>query len=271
MNKSIFTPKENMAFCYSGSKRWLIPYLENLPSHKRLCELYCGSGSMIFNTTTAGYGIDRNPLVISIYYYLHKSKPEDIIKLEEFRLRSLEKGITDIRNLDMLEIGLEPWTELCAGALNYIRVNCCGLIAGDFQSYKMYGKKFLPVDRTIECLPKLQSSRFELGEATDYVEQDGDLVFLDPPYLDLKKKEISHMLYKDKSYNPQTTVELINRIKAPIIFCYGSTAKKVFPMYDWKFIKSKKVGNVKKKNTERSEYITFINCNSCLKRDIFDS
>lgn len=259
----IFTQKENMLFRYAGSKRWLRNHLEDLPKHKRLCELYLGSGSMIFNTTSEGYGIDRNPLIISVYYYLYHSSPQDIINLEKFRQKSFDKSITDIRKMDIEGFGLV--SEMAIGALNYIRVNCCGLIAGDFQSYKMYGKKFLPVERTLACLDKLKQSKIKLGEATDYKEKDGDLVFLDPPYLDLKiqgkkEKEISHMLYKDNTYNPQDTIDLVSRIQSPIIFCYGSTAKEVFPMYDWLFVKSKKVGNVKRGNTERSEYITFINC-----------
>lgn len=254
MKPQIFTQEERMLFRYAGSKRWLTDYLCELPLHERLCELYLGSGSMIFNTNSQGYGIEANPMVVSIYKWLATQTAESLRDLEKLRQSSFDSGINDIRKMALEE-----------GAFNYIRVNCCGLFAGDFQSYKMYGKKFLPINDTIDCLEKLKRSEFVLGNATDYKERDGDLVFLDPPYLDMKKKEISHMLYKNKNYNPQDTVELIGRIKAPILFCYGSTAKEVFPMYDWHFVKSKKVGNVKKENTERSEYIAFINCDSCLK------
>jgi len=249
MKPKIFTQDERMLFRYAGSKRWLTDYLYDLPLHNRLCELYLGSGSMIFNTNSQGYGIEANPMVVSIYKWLITQTAESLKDLEKLRQSSFDSGINDIRKMELEE-----------GAFNYIRVNCCGLFAGDFQSYKMYGKKFLPINDTIDCLEKLKQSEFVLGKATDYKEQDGDLVFLDPPYLDMKKKEISHMLYKNKSYNPQDTVDLISRINAPIIFCYGSTAKEVFPMYKWLFVKAKKVGNVKKGNTERSEYITFVNC-----------
>jgi 16S rRNA G966 N2-methylase RsmD len=259
-------------FRYAGNKRWLLSLLPPLPSHKRICELYLGSGTLLFNSKLKGLGIESSPFVVSIYEWLKKATPEAVFALEELRKDCLRKQTLDVRDLDIEE-----------GARLYLRLNCCGLITGDFSSYKIYDRK-LPVENTVACLDRLKNDiEIQYGTASDYKEQDGDLVFLDPPYLDFrpnkhnKIKETSNIVYgyqksgkKLKRYNPQDTIDIISRVKGPIIFCYGSTALDLFPMYDWRVIKVKKVGNTEKKTVERREYITYINWRAADKKRMVD-
>ncbi len=246
-----------MLFRYSGSKwKVIAKFNKNVPSHKRVVEAYLGSGAFILSQSTPGIGIDANPNIVDLWTWLKSTTPDRIRELDKIRQEAVDKDPNnkpDVRSLG-----------LCKGEELYMRVNVTGVYVGQLSSWKIYPKWKLPVEKTIEQLPRLKDIEIKLGKAhLDYVEQDGDLVFLDPPYAGTKANyKIDAKKGIEEAYKPQDTIDLISKLSCPIILTYGTDAKTVFPQYQWEEVLRKKVPLIRKGGTiERIEHVSYINWN----------
>jgi len=244
-----------MIFKYSGNKWKVLAKLNlNAPPHKRLAELYLGSGAFLLSNTGPSIGIDANRNIVDLWNWLKTVTPQELYELE--RVRQTHVDTAKDNKPDVRTMGLSRGAEL------YMRVNVTGVYVGQLSSWKVYPKWKLPVDKTIKCLERVKEIEIKLGEAhKDYVEQDGDIVFLDPPYVGTKANyKQDAKVGIEEAYKPQDTVDLISRLSCPVILTYGTDAKTVFPQYEWREVLKKKVPLIRKGGTvERTEHVAFIN------------
>jgi site-specific DNA-adenine methylase len=244
-----------MLFKYSGNKWKVLDRLAlKLPPHKRLAELYLGSGAFLLSNKGPSIGIDVNKNIIDLWNWLKTVTPEYLRELEVLRQKHV--NATPNGKPDVREMGLEPGAEL------YMRVNVTGVYVGQLSSWKVYPKWKLPVEKTIQDLDRVKEIEIVHGKAhVDYKEQDGDIVFLDPPYAGTKANyKQDAKVGIEESYKPQDTVDLISRLSCPVILTYGTDAKTVFPQYEWKEVLRKKVPLIRKGGTiERIEHVAYIN------------
>lgn len=245
--------KPNKLFRYSGSKDKIIPLLRPLLSHKRLVEPYLGGGSFLLRNSGPGLGIEFNTNVVDLWHYLQGTTAERLWELERLRKEACDahpNNKPDVRSLNLNK-----------GEETYVRINTSGVYVGQLSSWVLYPQHKLPVAQTIANLERIQNITVLLGKAQDYNESDGDIVFLDPPYKDTfanyKQDGKSGI---EEGYEPQQTIDLISRLKSPIIFTYGTKAKEIFPMYDWEEVLKKKVPKIRTGGTvERTEHVAYIN------------
>lgn len=241
-------------FKYSGSKRSILPYIRPLPSHKRIVEGYLGSGCFAVLNQGPAIGYEVNDDVIQMWKWLQSVTPQRLHDLETIRREAIEKHPN--HKPDVRSLGLERGEE------TYVRINTSGVYCGQLSSWILYPQWKLPVKETSSLLDRVKEIEIVHGKVQElYTEQDGDLVFLDPPYRN------THANYKqqakigiEEGYQPQQTIDLIAKIKSPIILTYGTDAKEVFPNYEWTVVLKKKVPNIRRGGTvERTEHAAYIN------------
>lgn len=247
--------KTPLLFRYSGNKRKIVPLLRSLDSRpKRIVEPYLGSGSYILSRFEPSLGIDVNKDIVAMWNWLkYAATPKllfDLAARVQKAVESHEKNKPDVRDLN-LDIGAET----------YVRVNCSGVYAGQLSSWILYPQHKLPVRETSKLLHRLENVEIVHGDANDYQEQDGDVVFIDPPYVGTKGNyKQSAKAGIEESYDPQKTIELISRLSAPVILTYGDGALDTFPEYEWHEVLRRKVPNIRKGGTvDRTEYVSYIN------------
>lgn len=240
-------------FKYSGSKSRLISFYRRPPEGaKRIVEPYLGSGSYILSTELPGLGFETNTEVVAMWEWLKTANDDDI--------RQIDKVVRDAKTKeekpDVKQMGLE------LGPQTYVRINTTSVVTGQLKSWKIYPQHHIPVELTIECLPRLRDIQVIHGNANSYVHQDGDLLFIDPPYVgtdggyEEKKGKVDH----GKSYNSEDTKRLIASTTNPIIFTYGDGAQEIFSEYKWEHVKTAKVPNMRRGGTtDRSEWVAYIN------------
>lgn len=91
--------------------------------------------------------------------------------------------------------------------------------------------------------------------------KEGDLIFIDPPY------ETSTELYGIKESYTEKLKKYINSLiktGAPIIFTYGNDAPKLFPGYNWEYVKQEQVTVISKRlnnKVKRDEWVCYFNFN----------
>ena len=240
-------------FKYSGSKSRLISFYRRPPEGvKRVVEPYLGSGSYILSTELPGLGFETNPEVVAMWEWLKSSSPDGIRQIDAFvREAKAREEKPDVR---LMGLDLGPQT--------YVRINVTSVVTGQLKSWKIYPQHNIPVDLTIECLPRLKDIEVVNDNANSYVHRDGDLLFIDPPYVgteggyEEKKGKIDH----GKSYDPEDTKRLIASTTNPIIFTYGDGAQQIFSEYKWEHVKTAKVPNMRRGGTtDRSEWVSYIN------------
>lgn len=240
-------------FKYSGCKTKLLQFYRRPPEGtSRIVEPYLGSGAYILSTDLPGLGYEINDEVVAMWNWLKTATPEEIRRLDEFvREAKKHEEKPDVKSMG-----------LAMGPQTYVRINAASVVTGQLKSWKIYPQHNLPVNDTIDCLPLLQKIDVIHGSANDYVHRDGDLLFIDPPYVGTeggyqgKLKRIDH----GKVYNPEDTKKLIASTTNPIIFTYGDGAQEIFSDYKWEHVKTAKVPNMRKGGTtDRSEWVAYIN------------
>lgn len=241
-------------FRYSGNKTKLTS-LYKLPnqSFDRIVEPYLGSAGFSLNCNhhlpVLGYEINED--LYDMWMWLKQTNKEELLDLylfvEDLKKKEEKPSLKDI--------------SLPNGPLTYIRVNVCSVVVGQLSSWRIYPQHKLPVQDTIQCLPRLKDFEIKNELAINYENKTCDLVFIDPPYVDTAANYKSKNNKKiEINYTPEETIDLINKIKSPIIFTYGSNAKQIFPQYEWEVIKTIKVPNMRKGGTvDRYEMVTYLN------------
>jgi len=221
---------------------------------KRIVEPYLGAGGYIISCDKPAIGIDLNEDIITLWTWLRDEATED--RLYEIRdiVRKAVKQSKDDKP-DVRDLGLSP------GEMMYVRVNITGAYVGQLSSWKIYPQHNLPINQTIPLLERLENVELIHGDADDYEERDGDLVFVDPPYIDTRAN------YKqggksgiEEGYDPASTIRLLRRISSPVIFTYGTNAPDVFPEFEWRVVLKKKVPRLRGGGTvDRIEHVTYLN------------
>ena len=244
--------KKNL-FRYSGNKSKLLQfYRKPTSSVKRVVEPYLGSGSYIISCDVPGLGYELNGDLVAMWNWLKCCTPSDLIELDK-QVRALKETEEkpDVRKLG-LPLGMQT----------YVRINITGVMVGQLTCWKIYPQHNLPLENTLACLQRLKEIDVIHGTANHYVHSDGDLLFVDPPYVgttggyEEKSKKKSH----DITYDPNKTLELIKSTNNPIIFTYGTNAPQLFPEYKWEMVKTIKVPNFRKGGTvDRIEWVSYIN------------
>ena len=238
-------------FKYSGGKSKLVPfYRRPTENTKRVVEPYLGSGSYILSTELPGLGFETNPEVVAMWEWLKTATAEDIRQIDKM----VREAKSQHEKPDVKLLGLD------VGPQTYVRINVTSVVTGQLKSWKIYPQHNIPVNLTIDCLPRLKDIQVVHGTANSYVHQDGDLLFIDPPYVGTdggyKDKKVDH----GKTYDPEDTKRLIASTSNPIIFTYGDGAQEIFSEYKWEHVKTAKVTNMRKGGTtDRSEWVAYIN------------
>jgi site-specific DNA-adenine methylase len=95
-----------MIFKYSGNKWKVLQKLGlQLPSHKRLAELYLGSGAFILSNKGPALGMDTNPDIVDLWKWLKTVKPEELRELE--RVRQVHVAAASDNKPDVRKMGLD--------------------------------------------------------------------------------------------------------------------------------------------------------------------
>jgi site-specific DNA-adenine methylase len=245
-------------FRYIGSKIRLLDYLSPPPKGtKRIVELF--AGSMCYGIKYCDLykvlGIELSERIYNIYDWL-LNKPDLDKTLNEFNKYGKEHF--DIREC-------EEFTDV---EKDYIRLNCGSVFVGNVNKNVIYTsekplspcvaqtKKILEVAKGIEVL---HGSCFDLYTPEDV--KEGDLIFIDPPY------ETSTELYGIKESYTEMLKQYINSLVktgAPIIFTYGTDAPKLFPEYEWEYVKQEQVTVISKRlnnKVKRDEWVCYFNFN----------
>jgi site-specific DNA-adenine methylase len=242
----------NRLFRYSGNKAKLLPLYRAIPHGvKRVVEPYLGSGAFSINASVPAIGYEINSDLCAMWNWLKSASTQDLQDLnalvEDWKKRTEKPDVRDMR-LDL-------------GRQTYVRVNCCSVVVGQLSSWKVYPQHFLPIEETLKCLPRLKDITVIHGRGETHVPQDGDLLFVDPPYVGT----VGNYVEKggkniEGAYKPQDTSDFLQRVSCPVIFTYGSNAREIFPQFTWELVKTVKVPNMRKGGTvDRTEWVAYTN------------
>jgi site-specific DNA-adenine methylase len=240
-------------FKYSGCKTKLLSLYRRPPQGTlRIVEPYLGTGAYGLSTELPCLGYETSTEVVSLWKWLQSTTQTELHELEFLlaEARSKEEK-PDIREF-----------KLDLGRQTYLRLNVASVITGQLKSWKAYPKHKLPIRDTIACLERMKDFEVVHATANNYVHRDGDMLFVDPPYVGTDGGYISNESKQDHGflYRPQDTIRLISSTKNPVIFTYGNGAPDVFPEYEWAPVKKMKVPNIKKGGSvERTEWVSYIN------------
>lgn len=245
-----------MLFRYSGNKSNLLRSYRDLaefpvPSGvRRLVEPYLGSGAFSLKALQAGVpsalGLDIDPNVIGLWQWLQQPGVEDELDaLQEWYNLQTEK--LDIRKVE----------ELSEGQRLYLKINVCGAYVGQWSSWSIYPLQHrLPTPETLKWLLWARKVEVRQAPASEYEPQEGDAVFIDPPYVGTSGN------YGKFPYDPDETIELVDRcVEAgvPVLCAYGDRATELFPDWDWEQAAVRLVPNLRHGGTvERREYLARI-------------
>lgn len=242
----------NRLFRYSGNKAKLLPLYRPIPHGvTRVVEPYLGSGAFSLNASVPAVGYEINGDLCAMWNWLKSATPQDLQDLnalvEDWKKRTEKPDVRDMA-LDL-------------GRQTYVRVNCCSVVVGQLSSWKVYPQHSLPIAETLKCLPRLQDITVIHGRGESHVAQEGDLLFVDPPYVGTTGNYVEKGGKNiEDAYKPQDTINLLSGVRCPVIFTYGSNAREIFPQFTWELVKTVKVPNMRKGGTvDRTEWVAYTN------------
>lgn len=251
------TDRPHRLFRYSGNKARYLKYYRRPPAGtKRVVEPYLGSGAYLLSCDVPGLGYETNGDVVAMWRWLQTAVPGELkdlsIAVEDLKRDPTKPTKPDVRLMAGLSLGQQT----------YVRINTTGVLVGQLTAWKIYPQNSLPVEQTIACLPRLRDIEVIHGSANEYVHTDGDVLFVDPPYLGTtagyneKTSKRSH----EKQYTASDTVSLISSTTNPVIFTYGDGASTHFLNYTWTSVVTRKVPNVRRGGTvDRTEWVAYVN------------
>jgi len=239
-------------FRYSGNKSRLLQlYRKPTSEIKRVVEPYLGSGIYTLHSDLPGFGYETNGDIVAMWHWLSSCTEDELVELKRlFDEAKIKESKPDVRSLN-----------LARGPQTYVRINATSVYTGQLTSWKIYPQHQLPIDETISLLPRLKDIEVVHGSANQYLHRDGDLLFIDPPYIGtfggyVEKSVKSH----EENYDPKSTMELIRSTSNPVIFTYGTNALQIFPELKWEIVKNVKVPNLRRGGTvDRVEWVSYIN------------
>ncbi len=241
--------KLNKLIRYCGNKISHILQLRKLnlvpTNYTSVFEPYAGSMAFSLNQDKPAVGIEINADLCAMWHWLQKSTAQDLIDLNNNLLNGSNGQKVDLRQI-------AQQFNLCTGQLTYLRVNVSGVYTGQLNSWLYYPQHKLPIAKTTQCLPLLQNITIVNADISTYNYKftGGELVFVDPPYVNTKAGYIcksSKQTFETKTYNPQSTIDLINSAKlagCTVLFTYGDGASTLFPQYNWTPLFTRKVPNI---------------------------
>ena len=244
-------------FRYSGSKSRLLKYYKRTPEGtKRVVEPYLGSGCYLLSTDLPGVGYETNGDIVAMWRWLKQTTPSELKDLHDAVEAIKADPNTPTKPDVRLMLGLS------LGQQTYVRINTTGVLVGQLTAWKIYPQNRLPYEQTALCLPRLKDIEVIHGSANEYVHQDGDLLFIDPPYLGTTAGyvEKSRIKNHETCYSASDTIDLVSKTSNPIVFTYGDGAKDHFPDYEWTPVVTRKVPNIRRGGTvDRTEWVSYIN------------
>lgn len=229
-------------FRYCGNKSKLLHLYRPIPfGVRRIAEPFLGSGAFMLNSGLPGIGYEMNPRLVAMWRWLKQASADDLRSLADL-VDCCKKDRPSVR-----DFGLDPGPE------TYVCVNVTGLVVGQLSSWTVYPQHSLPIEDTIQCLPRLKDIEVMQGDGHQFVAERGDMLFVDPPYIATSAN------YAKLEYDPIKTVNMIEASDCPTILTYGSNAESVFPQYQWETIKTVKVPNMRRGGTvDRNEMVTYL-------------
>lgn len=241
-------------FRYSGNKSRLVRHYRKPPrGTKRIVELYLGSGAYFMSGDLPGVGYETNGDIVAMWKWLQRVTVIELRELydavEAIKVDYTGPGKPDVRLLNLPK-----------GPETYVRINSTGVYTGQLTAWRIYPQHRLPLEQTIACLPKIRDMEVIHGSSSEYVHEDGDLLFVDPPYLGTTAGyNESGSANHEKGYDPRQTIEVLSRTSNPVIFTYGDGAASTFPDYEWQSVVTRKVPNIRRGGTvDRTEWVSYI-------------
>jgi hypothetical protein len=199
-----------------------------------------------------GLGYEINSDLVAMWNWLKGCTTTDLLDIDK-QVRAL-KETEEKPDVRKLGLSLGPQT--------YVRINITGVMVGQLTCWKIYPQYNLPLENTLACLSRLKDVDIIHGTANQYTHTDGDLLFIDPPYVgtyggyEEKSKKKGH----DASYDPSKTLDLLGTTNNPAIFTHGTNAPEIFPDFSWEKVKTIKVPNFRRGGTvDRVEWVAYIN------------
>lgn len=220
------------AFTYVGGKSALVKFYTPPPvGIKRIVEPFAGSMAYSLAHNLPALGFDTSLDLVILWKWLKNTTAKelnDINDIYTFSCSNLEPGQT----LDVRDLGLD------AGPSQYIRVNCAGLITGQFSKFSIHPRNKLPIEQTIKCLESFKKIDVIWDDGLKYKASGGDLLFIDPPCIESNFK-------KNKIHIRASDITNMIQHDVPTIFTYGNNANILFPDREWKVIYTKKYKNIR--------------------------
>lgn len=196
------------AFAYGGSKRRQVPHLRKPPrGARRIIEPYLGSGAYSLNAAIPAVGYEINRDICELWWWLQSASVQDIYDLralaEERRLRDAR---LDVRELDIPH-----------GARTLLRITICDMNSGKLAGYRVYPwAKVMPVANTLKALPHVKRIEVRHESGDQVVGQDGDCLFIDPPYVGTS----SHYTSRRDSFDEVSLRRQVERANVPLALTY---------------------------------------------------
>lgn len=243
-------------FRYSGNKSKYVKFYKSPPEGtKRIVEIFAGSMAYSLAHNFPALGFEINTSVVDMWNWLKQVTPQDLKDFDQTikdEWKKIEQGGKfDIRRL-----------ALSTGPQTYARVNITGVVVGQLFAWKVYPQHNLPINDTIACLPHFGRIDVSCGDGLNYTPQEGDCLFIDPPYLGTQGGYYDKTTKKNHETNIDHTgiADLIDNCKVPVIFTYGNGAQELFPQYNWQKIAERKVPKIRSGGTsDRFEHVAYIN------------
>ena len=214
-------------FRYQNSKKEAISLLMPPPKYKRIVELYLGNGPYINSRNSPSLGVESNKDIADLWNWLKTEATEqrlrEISEICSNAVSEHENWKPDVRN-----IGLSKNEQ------TYVRINICGLINGQLSSWKIQPNKYLPIEETISLLSRLQNVEILHGLPSDYKEEDGDIVIINP-------------IFEDDNYQRISEIKRVcNSLFSPFVILCDTNAPKIFPEFNWDILTRKSFGKSSK-------------------------
>jgi len=240
-------------FRYSGSKtRYVKEYRRPPNGTKYILEPYAGSMAYsLFYTQFYAVGIEKNRDLCEVWWWLQSCDKKNIDWLEDY----YNNNIKDKDNLK------DHRGALSVGQINFLRLMCASVVVGQLSSWTVYKKHGINWNAVRTSLDAVKNIFYTNGDAADFEQGDGCLIFLDPPYAGTlgNYKDRGNNINFDHSNNIAAVRNIIDKTSCPIIFTYGDGAPELFPGHDWRVVAKRKVPNLRRGGTvDRTEYVAYI-------------